>query len=217
MSTRTTAAITVILLLATAGCTCAPRRTVPTAGPTGLAQPTAPPTSAALTPVIATATPNPTSAALEPTATASPDAGRLGEKIQGGNLGDVWTLADVRVGAHAEQFRVVLEMREGRNYAPYFEAVQVDNAQSPFPTGHDPTWGAARIDIVISDLYLFDFPVNEKLPIVAPDNPVVTRVGRLPIESDAHIGFSIGLTSPAPYEVYYFTEPVRIIIDIEHP
>jgi hypothetical protein len=138
----------------------------------------------------------------------------LGEKKQGGNLGDVWTLADVRVGAHPEQFRIVFEMQEGRSYAPYFEAIQVDNARKPFPTGHDPIWGAARIDIVISDLYLYDFPIAERLPIVAPDNPVVTRVGRLPTESDAHVGFSIGLKSPAPYEVYVLTEPVRIIIDV---
>jgi hypothetical protein len=141
----------------------------------------------------------------------------MGEKKHGGNLGDVWTLSDVRVGVHTEQFRVVIEMQEGRNSAPYFEAVQVDNAKAPFPTGHDPSWGAARIDIVISDLYLYDFPVNERLPVVAPDNPVVTRVGRLPTESDAHIGFSVGLTSPAPYEVYYLTQPVRIIIDVEYP
>jgi hypothetical protein len=46
---------------------------------------------------------------------------------------------------------------------------------------------------------------------------VVTRVGRFPTESDAHVGFSIGLTSPAPYEVYVLTEPVRIVIDVEYP
>jgi hypothetical protein len=171
--------------------------------------------------VVATATvtptPDPTDPASAPRATVPPDEGHLGEKKQGGNLGDVWTLADVRVGAHPEKFRVVFEMREGRNYAPFHEAIQVDNAQTPFPTGHDPSWGAARIDIVISDLYLYDFPVNERFPIVAPDNPVVTRVGRLPVESDAHIGFSIGLTSPVPYEAYVMTEPVRIIIDVGYP
>ena len=216
MLTRTTAIIAVVFLLATAGCTCAPRREVPTAGPTSSPQPTPAPTVAASPPPLATAAAEPTDTASAPTETVPPQVGHLGEKKQGGNLGDVWTLADVRVGVHADQFRVVIEMREGRSYAPYYEAVQVDNAQAPFPTGHDPSWGAARIDIVISDLYLYDFPVDQ-LPIVAPTNPVVTRVGRLPVESDAHTGFSIGLTSPAPYEVYYFTEPVRIIIDVEYP
>jgi hypothetical protein len=108
-------------------------------------------------------------------------------------------------------------MQEGRDYAPYFEAIQVDNAGVPFPTGHDATWGAARIDIVISDLYLYGFPVNERLPIVAPENPVVTRVGRFPTESDAHVGFSIGLKTSAPYDVYVMTDPVRIIIDVGYP
>lgn len=207
MTRRTSVAIAVILLLTATGCTCALKRPVPTAGPTSPPQPTAPPTDLPTTPA---------SEASDPTSP-PPDTGHLGEKKQGGNLGDVWTLADVRVGAHTEKFRVVIEMREGRNYAPYFEAVQVDNAKVPFPTGHDATWGAARIDIVISDLYLYDFPVNERLPIAAPENPVVTRVGRFPVESDAHVGFSIGLESPAPYEVYVMTEPVRIIIDVEYP
>jgi hypothetical protein len=215
MTRRTTVVIAVMLLLTATECTCALKRPVPTAGPTSPPQPTAPPTDLPTTP--ASEASDPTSSPPEPQPTAAPDAGHLGEKKQGGNLGDVWTLADVRVGFHTEQFRVVIEMREGRNYAPYFEAIQVDNAKVPFPTGHDATWGAARIDVVISDLYLYDFPVNERLPIVAPVNPVVTRVGRFPIESDAHVGFSIGLESPASYEVYVMTEPVRIIIDVSYP
>jgi hypothetical protein len=141
----------------------------------------------------------------------------LGMKKQGGALGGTWTLKDVRVGAHEDRFRVVIEVAEARDRAPFFEAVEVDNAAVPFPSGNDPAWGAARIDLIISDLYLFDFPVSERLPIAAPENPLVTRIDRYPTESDAHIGFSIGLREPAAYEAYYLTEPVRIVIDVLYP
>jgi hypothetical protein len=132
-------------------------------------------------------------------------------------LGGTWTLKDVRVGAHDDRFRVVIEMTESRENAPFFEAIEVDNAATPFPTAHDPTWGAARIDLVTSDLYLFDFPVSERFPISAPENPLVTRVGLYPTASDAHTGFSIGLRKPASYQAYYLTEPVRIVIDVLYP
>ena len=167
---------------------------------------------------MATAIP-PTTAPSLPTTepTNEPGSDYLGEKKQGGALGGTWTLKDVRVGAHEDRFRVVIEVNETRDHAPFYEAIQVDNAAAPFPTGHDPSWGAARIDLVISDLYLFDFPVSERLPIPAPENPVVTRVDRYPTESDAHVGFSVGLRTPADYVVYYLTDPVRIVIDVLYP
>jgi hypothetical protein len=206
------AIVLLTLIPMTAGCMCAPKRDVPTA--------TTPP--ATLLPT-ATQTPQPTAASptspppstSEPTSVPSVDY--VGLKKQGGALGGTWTLTDVRVGAHEERFRVVIEMAEARDRAPFFEAIEVDNAADPFPSGHDPAWGAARIDLIISDLYLFDFPVNERLPIAAPENPVVTRVDRYPTESDAHIGFSIGLREPAAYEAYYLTEPVRVVIDVLYP
>ncbi len=206
------ATVLALILMAT-GCMCAPKRDVPTA--------TTPP--ATLLPT-ATQTPqptaaSPTSAPPSPTSepTSVPSLDYVGVKKQGGALGGTWTLTDVRVGAHEERFRVVIEVAEARDRAPFFEAIEVDNAATPFPSGHDPAWGAARIDLIISDLYLFDFPVSERLPIAAPENPVVTRVGRYPTESDAHIGFSIGLREPAAYEAYYLTEPVRVVIDVLYP
>jgi hypothetical protein len=146
-----------------------------------------------------------------------PGADYLGTKKQGGALGGTWTLTDVRLGAHEDRFRVVIEMAESRDRAPFHEAIEVDNAAVPFPSGSDPGWGAARIDLIVSDLYLFAFPAGERLPIAAPENPIVTRVDRYPTESDAHIGFSIGLREPAAYEVYYLTEPVRIVVDVLYP
>jgi hypothetical protein len=212
---RTIQTVVLVFILAATGCTCALKRAVPTATIPQSALPT--PSTTPL-PLVATAVP-PTVAPSLPTAqpTSQLGADYLGEKKQGGALGGTWTLKDVRVGVHEDRFRVVIEMNEPRDHAPFFEAIQVDNAAVPFPTGHDPTWGAARIDLVISDLYLFDYPVGERLPIPAPENPVVTRVDRYPTESDAHVGFSIGLRTPAAYVAYYLTDPVRVVIDVLYP
>jgi hypothetical protein len=120
----------------------------------------------------------------------------------------------VRYGLRPERLRVVWEMAEPGNHVPLFEVVEVDNAADPFPTGHDPSWGAARIDLVVSDLYAYDFPLGERLPLIPSDNPWVTRIGLYPTFSDAHLGFSIGLKAPSAYRVYELTNPVRIVIDV---
>jgi hypothetical protein len=138
----------------------------------------------------------------------------LGIVQQGGRLGKIWRLADVRYGLHPDRLRVVWEMVEPEDHVPLFKAIEVDNALVPFPTGHDPAWGAARIDLVVSDLYARDFPLSQRLPFVLPDNPRVTRIDLYPTFSDAHLGFSIGLKAPSAYEVYELTNPVRIVIDV---
>ena len=102
MSRPIVVAIAVILLLTATGCSCALKRPVPTAGPTSPPQPTALPTEIPTTPVSEAS--DPTSPPPEPQATAPSNAGYLGEKKQGGNLGDVWTLAEVRVGIYDHIF-----------------------------------------------------------------------------------------------------------------
>lgn len=133
---------------------------------------------------------------------------------QGGVLGDAWKLADVRYGVHPDRLRVVWEMAEPRDRVPRFQVVEVDNAASPFPTGYDHAWGTARIDLVVSDLYAYDYPLGQQLPLVPPDNPRVTRIGSYPTFDDALLGFSIGLKAVSAYEVYELTDPVRIVIDV---
>lgn len=214
MTKQAVQAIVLALILAATGCTCAPKKPVPTATVPLTATPM-PTATQASQPTAASPTSAPPPPTVEPTN--MPGSDHLGAKKQGGALGGTWTLKDVRVGAHEDRFRVVIEVSESRDHAPFYEAIEVDNAAVPFPSGHDPAWGTARIDLIISDLYLFDFPVSEQLPIAAPENPVVTRVDRYPTESDAHIGFSIGLREPAAYEAYYLTEPVRIVIDVLYP
>ena len=213
----------VILILSMSGCMCAPKRDVPGQTATAVAQtPQATATTevapTVATPASTTTAPAPTPLPTGPAPTdAAPSGDYVGLEKKGGTLGDTWTLVDVRVGAHPDRFRVVVEMRESRERAPWYEIVEVDNAADPFPTGHDPTWGSARIDLVISDLYLYDFPIAERLPIPAPENPVVTRVGYYPTESDAHVGFSIGLKEPAAYQAYWLEEPIRIVVDVLYP
>jgi hypothetical protein len=152
---------------------------------------------------------------MPPTVTPTPETSAyLGMARRGGRLGKIWNLADVRYGLHPGRLRVVWEMAEPGDHVPLYEAVEVDNAAEPFPTGHDLSWGTARIDLVVSDLYAYDFPLGKHLPIVLPDNPRVTRIGLYPTFSDAHLGFSIGLKEPAAYEVYELKDPVRIVIDV---
>lgn len=169
------------------------------------------------TPQAVAATSTPTSQTMAPTSTPTPDpAAYLGVVRQGGRLGTIWNLADVRYHSHSDRLRVVWEMAEPGDHVPLFKAVEVDNVADPFPLGHDPSWGAARIDLVMSDVYAYDFPLSQRLPFIPPDNPQVTRIGTYPTFSDAHLGFSIGLKKPSAYEVYELKNPVRIVIDVPY-
>ena len=157
----------------------------------------------------------PSSQAVPPANTPTSNAlTYLGVVQQGGELGLVWNLADVRYGLQPDRLRVVVEMAELREHVPWFQVVEVDNAASPFPTGHDPSWGTARIDLIVSDLYARNSPITERLPLVPPDNPKVIRIGGYPTFDDARLGFSIGLTAVSAYEVHELTDPVRIVIDV---
>lgn len=162
-------------------------------------------------------TSTPTPQAITPTSTPTPDpSAYLGVVQQGGRLGTIWNLADVRYHSHPNRLRVVWEMAEPADHVPLFKVVEVDNVANPFPQGHDPSWGAARIDLVMSDVYAYDFPLSQRLPFIPPDNPQVTRIGLYPTFSDAHLGFSIGLKEPSPYKVYELKNPVRIVIDVPY-
>ena len=167
------------------------------------------------TPQVVVPISTPTPHAMVPTSTPTQDSSAyLGVTRQGGRLGAVWSLANVRYGSHPDWLRVVWEMAEPGDHVPLFEVVEVDNAAEPFPLGHDPSWGAARIDLIMSDVYAYDFPVSQRLPLIPRDNPWVTRIDLYPTFSDAHLGFSIGLKKPLAYKVYELKNPVRIVIDV---
>jgi hypothetical protein len=152
----------------------------PPASPTATAtppEPDAPEPTATRSPGQPTASPMSTPPPPYPT----PDpSSLLNVEREGGVLGDVWTLADLRYGLHPDRVQVVWEMAESRDHGPYFTVVEVDNVSSPFPTGHDSAWGQARIDLVFSDLYARDAPALEQLPLTLLDDPLVTRIGAYP-------------------------------------
>lgn len=181
--------------------------------PAAVASPV-PPTSEPATPTLVPASPAPTYTPSPPAPEPTSTQAYLGVVRKGGELGGVWTLADLRYGVHPDRLRVVVEMVEPRDGVPLYQVVEVDNAAEPFPTGHDPSWGVARIDLVVSDLYAYNSPVFEALPIVPTDNPTVTRIGHYPTFDDSSLGFSIGLAAVSAYEVYELTDPVRIVIDV---
>jgi hypothetical protein len=170
-------------------------------------------------PVIPAYPPPSGAATLEPypppvAATDTPPPLFMGWFTKGGELGKVWNLADVRYNVDPDHVRVVVEMVETRDHVPYYEASNVDNWAEPFPTGYDDSWGAARIDLVVSDLYARESPAFDALPLVPPENPLVTRIGHFPTFDDASLGFSIGLKREFRCEVHQLTDPVRIAIDV---
>lgn len=190
--------------------------------------PTATPRAATPMPRPPTRTPRPPTATVRPatpTSLAPPEAPipTIGPEVylditqQVGSSGDVWTLADIRVGLHPERVRIVWEMGERRDTAPLTEIVEVDNTQTAFPRRGsllDPSWGVARIDVMLHDCYAYGVPLDDMLPITIPDSQLVTKVGVHPTFDDARLGFSIGLSKPAAYEIFTLTDPVRIVIDV---
>lgn len=163
------------------------------------------------------ATPNPLpTPAGDAIPTVNPNA-YLDVPQQVGSLGDVWTLSDIRVGIHPRKVRVVWEMAENHDTAPLTEIVEVDNTKTPFPRRgvlFDPSWGAARIDVMIRDSYAYGMSLGDILPITLPGNTVLTKIDQYPTFDDAVLGFSIGLTRPVAYEIFTLTDPVRIVIDV---
>jgi len=154
-----------------------------------------------------------------PTTTAepSPTPEPSGQRVEGGTLGAIWNLTALRTGKHPDRFRLVLEMEEARTTVPYYTATLTDEATEPFPGERDPAWGSVRIDLVVSDLYAYDYPLGDRLPIEVEDDPVATAVTMLPLFDDALLGFSIWLASPAAFEVHELTDPVRLVVDVPHP
>jgi hypothetical protein len=138
----------------------------------------------------------------------------LGVAVSGGQLNGVWNLADLRFAVQADRVRFVIEMEERRDHVPFYRAVQVGNASSPFPTGYDAAWGAARIDLLVGDLYAYGSMLLDALPVELPANPRVLRVGLYPTYEDSVLGFSLGLEAASAYTISELVDPVRIVVDV---
>ncbi|MBN1261071.1 MAG: hypothetical protein JXB35_10360 [Anaerolineae bacterium] len=193
--------------------------------PTATSLPTSTPTPLVLILTTATPAPGPSTqgatpgappAPLTPAPISAPAPFKLGETYEGGALGKIWNLAELRYAFHADRLRLVWEMAEPGATVPKYQVTEVDNATSPFPSGYDPAWGSARIDLVLSDVYARDGQLPA-LPIGLAANPAATQIGIYPTYDDARLGFSIGLHRAVPFTVYQLTDPVRIVIDIVYP
>jgi hypothetical protein len=159
-------------------------------------------------------TPSPVESPLVTPASLS---GVLNVPREGGAAGQVWTLDEFRYAFHKDRLRIVWEMTEGGTTVPKYRVVEVDNVSAPFPTGYDPVWGVARIDLVMSGLSAPNFPLSTRLPVELPGNPVAKRIGLYPTSEGGALGFSIGLHQPTQYEVYELVDPVRLVIDLVYP
>ncbi len=92
-----------------------------------------------------------------------------------------------------------------------------DEETDPFPLERDPAWGSTRIDIVVSDLYAWDIPLGDQLPIEVEDSPLVNAITLFPTFDDALLGFSIWLESPVFFEAHELAEPVCLVVDVLYP
>ena len=159
---------------------------------------------------VASPTPTPD---VEPTPT--PDL--IGYRVEGGELGEIWDLADIRYRHEANRFRLMLEMEETHPTAPYYTAELTDEDTEPFPVDRDPAWGTVRIDLVVSDLYAWDYPLGEELPVEVAESPLVNAITLFPTFDDALLGFSIWLESPARFRIQELSDPVRLSVEVIYP
>jgi hypothetical protein len=161
----------------------------------------------------------PPSPHITPTArhVASPTAGFWEQQIEGGTLGTIWSLDDIRHAERSDRFRLVLQMEETAASVPYYTAKLTDQSMEPFPGTPEPTWGRLRIDVVLSDVYAYEYPLADRLPIELQHNPIITAVSQLPTYDDARLGFSIWLKRPARFEVHELTGTGRIVVDVLYP
>jgi hypothetical protein len=203
-----------LLLAGGAGCTAAPAAPTPTAEVFNTPIPVV---TLDFSEAVSPLAPEPTPTAGVPLVTLAPADGVFNVVREGGTAGHSWTLDEFRYAFHKDRLRVVWQMAESGTAVPRYRAVQVDNGATPFPTGYDPVWGAARIDLVMSGVSAPNFPFNTTFPVTLAGNPVATRIGLYPAAEGGALGFSIGLHGPQTYEVYELTDPVRIVIDVVYP
>lgn len=183
---------------------CAQQPTPAPATPTELL-PEAPPE---LTPAITFTPEQPaaTAATNTPARTPAPNASTpttvASEGTTGGQVGQTWTLADLRYGVQDGRLRVVWEMAETGERAPRYDVRQVE------------TESGTRIEVVLVDVSAAEVPLDETLPVEPAGVPTATRIDRLPTSDDASLGFVIELEAPAQYEVAELTGPVRVVVDV---
>lgn len=131
-----------------------------------------------------------------------------GAVVEGGEIGTIFNLADVRVGRHDGYTRIVWEMEEaeGRPYHRVVTRVREDgSAVQPF--------GRHWLEVSISDVYAWTRPELLESRTVALDG-AVTVLQQLMIGDDAIYAVGVGLAGPVRFEVSLLESPVRLVLDV---
>lgn len=131
-----------------------------------------------------------------------------GAVVEGGELGTIFNLADVRVGRHDGYTRIVWEMEEaeGRPYHRVVTRVREDGSPvQPF--------GRHWLEVSISDVYAWTRPELLESRTVALDG-AVTVLQQLMIGDDAIYSVGVGLAGPIRFELSLLEEPVRLVLDV---
>lgn len=131
-----------------------------------------------------------------------------GAEVEGGEIGTIFNLADVRVGRHDGYTRIVWEMEEaeGRPYHRVVTRVREDGSPvQPF--------GRHWLEISISDVYAWSRPELLESRTVALDG-AVTVLQQLMIGDDAIYSVGVGLDGPVRFELSLLEEPVRLVLDV---
>ena len=138
----------------------------------------------------------------------------LGQKVSGGS-GGISDLLELRSGEHDGLTRVVWELAARADLkpgdAPNFSAVEHSNQNAPETVGAKLE-GPARIEMVLQDVYGYDFLGTMSLD--TPASSVMRGLRLLRVEDDATLAFAIDLNRPARYSVTILDDPPRIVLDI---
>jgi hypothetical protein len=146
----------------------------------------------------------------EPTVSGQASAGDyIGVTVEGGAIGQIYQLMDVRTGEHDGFTRIVWEL-DRKGDAPLFKAVQLEGSVDSMP-------GSAHIEVVLHDVHAFLIP--EIPEIDATDSPAVVGVRHATIYDDSLMGWNVALDSPSVFEIRALVSdsaPTRIVLDVYH-
>ena len=228
-----TTSMTTVLAIVIAGCQLAPPVERPGSSGDGLGEPSTagvPPAQSSATQPHSTATESssPTESSAPPTPLPVPsvtlpsrdvppqdeaDDGLLvaafdGVVVEGGEIGAIYNLSDIRVGRHAGFTRIVWEMAEAEG-SPYHRIVSRANEDAP----PGEPFGRYWLEISMSDVYLWDRPELLQSRDVDAEG-AVSALAQIMIGDDALYSVGIALDGPARFEVSALENPVRLVLDV---
>ncbi|MCC7020013.1 MAG: hypothetical protein IT332_09680 [Ardenticatenales bacterium] len=159
------------------------------------------PTPTPLLPIVGTRT-VPPGASSTPTAAFPNAAILIGKRLEGGAIGSIFHLDDVRTGEHPGYTRIVWAMDEEAG-APRWTTLLRRDVE-----------GTAVIDVALYDVSAFAKP--ETLDAQSPQSPIVDSIRQQRVADDAELRFAVRLARPAGYRVTVIDGPVRVVLDVAH-